>query len=162
AEGDLRAESRRPRGAPLLPDVAPGAEPPRRRPPVVHDDVRPRQHLHEPPGASVHSGSRRNDPPRARAAAGHAGRRLPRGGARTGSGSISYQRKMETGLENQCWKDSWDSIAFRNGELPGFPRATCELQGYAYDAKTRGARLARTVWKDDEYADRLERQAADL
>ena len=26
---------------------------------------------------------------------------------------------------------------------PGFPRATCELQGYAYDAKVRGARLAR-------------------
>ena len=33
-------------------------------------------------------------------------------------------------------------------ELPGFPRATCELQGYAYDAKVRGARLARLVWQD--------------
>jgi glycogen debranching enzyme len=84
-------------------------------------------------------------------------------GDRTGAGYISYQRKNEeTGLENQCWKDSWDSIAFRDGTLPGFPRATCELQGYAYDAKTRGARLARTVWHDDAYADRLEREAADL
>jgi glycogen debranching enzyme len=83
-------------------------------------------------------------------------------GNRTGSGYISYERKFETGLENQCWKDSWDSIAFRDGELPGFPRATCELQGYAYDAKTRGARLAREVWKDDAYAERLEREAADL
>ena len=54
----------------------------------------------------------------------------------------------ETGLENQCWKDSWDSISYADGRLPGFPRATCELQGYAYDAKVRGARLARTFWND--------------
>ena len=80
-----------------------------------------------------------------------------------GTGYIWYQRRNEeTGLENQCWKDSWDSISFRDGRLPGFPRATCELQGYAYDAKVRGARLARLVWKDDALAERLERQAADL
>jgi glycogen debranching enzyme len=80
-----------------------------------------------------------------------------------GNGYISYKRRNEkTGLENQCWKDSWDSISYRDGRLPGFPRATCELQGYAYDAKLRGARLARLVWKDPELADTLERQAADL
>ena len=80
-----------------------------------------------------------------------------------GNGYISYQRRNEkTGLENQCWKDSWDSISYRDGRLPGFPRATCELQGYAYDAKVRGARLARIVWKDPAFADELEKQAADL
>jgi glycogen debranching enzyme len=80
-----------------------------------------------------------------------------------GNGYVSYQRRNEkTGLENQCWKDSWDSISYRNGDLPGFPRATCELQGYAYDAKVRGARLARQVWKDPALADRLEKEAADL
>ena len=80
-----------------------------------------------------------------------------------GNGYIAYQRRNEkTGLENQCWKDSWDSISYRDGRLPGFPRATCELQGYAYDAKVRGARLARLVWKDPAYADRLEKEAADL
>jgi glycogen debranching enzyme len=80
-----------------------------------------------------------------------------------GNGYISYKRRNEkTGLENQCWKDSWDSISFSDGRLPGFPRATCELQGYAYDAKTRGARLARLVWKDEEFARRLEKEAADL
>jgi glycogen debranching enzyme len=80
-----------------------------------------------------------------------------------GNGYVSYKRRNEeTGLENQCWKDSWDSISFRDGRLPGFPRATCELQGYAYDAKVRGARLARTIWHDDELADRLEHEAADL
>ncbi len=80
-----------------------------------------------------------------------------------GNGYISYQRRnRKTGLENQCWKDSWDSISYRNGDLPGFPRATCELQGYAYDAKIRGARLARQIWKDEALADRLEKEAADL
>jgi glycogen debranching enzyme len=80
-----------------------------------------------------------------------------------GNGYISYQRRNEkTGLENQCWKDSWDSISYRDGRLAGFPRATCELQGYAYDAKMRAARLARDVWKDPEFASKLEKQAADL
>ena len=80
-----------------------------------------------------------------------------------GNGYVWYRRRNEeTGLENQCWKDSWDSISYRDGRLPGFPRATCELQGYAYDAKVRGARLARLVWKDAGLADRLEKQAADL
>jgi glycogen debranching enzyme len=78
-------------------------------------------------------------------------------------GYVWYKRRNEkTGLENQCWKDSWDSISFSDGRLPGFPRATCELQGYAYDAKTRGARLARLVWKDEQLAQRLEKEAADL
>jgi glycogen debranching enzyme len=80
-----------------------------------------------------------------------------------GNGYVAYKRRNEkTGLENQCWKDSWDSISYRDGSLPGFPRATCELQGYAYDAKMRGARLARAVWHDPEFADRLEKEAADL
>jgi glycogen debranching enzyme len=80
-----------------------------------------------------------------------------------GNGYIAYKRRnAETGLENQCWKDSWDSISYRDGRLPGFPRATCELQGYAYDAKVRGARLAREVWHDPAFAAQLEKEAADL
>ncbi len=80
-----------------------------------------------------------------------------------GNGYIWYRRRNEeTGLENQCWKDSPDSISYRDGRLPGFPRATAEQQGYAYDAKVRAARLARDIWKDATYADRLEREAADL
>jgi glycogen debranching enzyme len=81
----------------------------------------------------------------------------------TGRGYISYQRRNEqTGLENQCWKDSWDSISYRNGRIPGYPRTTCECQGYAYDAKLRGARLAREFWHDPGFAERLEREAAEL
>ena len=80
-----------------------------------------------------------------------------------GNGYISYKRRNEqTGIENQSWKDSWNSISYSDGRLPDFPRATCELQGYAYDAKLRGARLARLVWKDPAFADRLEQEAQDL
>ncbi|RIV37220.1 amylo-alpha-1,6-glucosidase [Micromonospora radicis] len=80
-----------------------------------------------------------------------------------GTGYVWYQtRNPRNGLENQCWKDSWDAISYSDGRLPTFPRATCELQGYAYDAKLRGARLARLYWNDPAYADRLEREAAEL
>jgi glycogen debranching enzyme len=80
-----------------------------------------------------------------------------------GTGYIWYERRnTDTGLENQCWKDSWDSISYRDGKLPPFPRATCEVQGYAYDAKLRAARLAREFWGDPAFADQLEREAAAL
>jgi glycogen debranching enzyme len=84
-------------------------------------------------------------------------------GDRDKDGYVEYERRVaKTGLENQCWKDSWDSIAFADGTLAPTPRATCELQGYVYDAKHRMARIARDVWGDAELADRLEREAADL
>ncbi|MFE9917190.1 glycogen debranching N-terminal domain-containing protein [Micromonospora sp. NPDC005553] len=81
----------------------------------------------------------------------------------TGDGYVRYQRRNERhGAVNQCWKDSPDSITSADDRQPAFPRATCELQGYAYDAKRRGARLAREFWDDPAYADRLEREAAAL
>ncbi|MFI0795681.1 glycogen debranching N-terminal domain-containing protein [Micromonospora rubida] len=80
-----------------------------------------------------------------------------------GNGYIWYERRnTDTGLENQCWKDSWDSISYRDGTLPPFPRATCEVQGYAYDAKVRAARMAREFWGDPAFAEQLEREAEQL
>lgn len=84
-------------------------------------------------------------------------------GDRDGDGYIEYNRRnTRTGLENQCWKDSWNSILFSDGTLSRLPRALCEIQGYAYDAKVRCARLAREIWDDPALADRLEREAAEL
>ena len=84
-------------------------------------------------------------------------------GDRDGDGYVEYQRRnIETGLENQCWKDSWDSIRFADGTIAKGPIATCEIQGYVYDVKVRCARLAREHWDDDELAVRLEREAAEL
>jgi glycogen debranching enzyme len=84
-------------------------------------------------------------------------------GDRDGDGYVEYERRNpETGLENQCWKDSWDSIKFADGRLAKLPRATCEIQGYVYDAKMRAARLARLAWNDPALAVRLETEAAQL
>jgi glycogen debranching enzyme len=83
-------------------------------------------------------------------------------GDRDGDGYVEYERGAETGLDNMCWKDSWNSILFADGTNSKLPRATCEIQGYVYDAKRRCARLARRVWNDPALADRLEREADDL
>src|SRR5205823_13156105 len=83
-------------------------------------------------------------------------------GDRDGDGYVEYERKTEAGLENQCWKDSWNSIVYPDGRLAPAPRATCEIQGYVYDAKARCARLAREVWGDAALADCLGREADDL
>ncbi len=83
-------------------------------------------------------------------------------GDRDRDGYVEYLRSGETGLENQCWKDSWNSILFADGSMSKLPRACCEIQGYVYDAKRRGARLARQFWGDGGLAERLERGAAEL
>ncbi|MFL5306433.1 MAG: glycogen debranching N-terminal domain-containing protein [Polyangia bacterium] len=83
-------------------------------------------------------------------------------GDRDQDGYVEYERRMDTGLDNQCWKDSWDSIAFADGTIAPTPRATCELQGYVYDAKRRCARLAREVWDDPALGERLDKEAEEL
>ncbi|HWI73673.1 MAG TPA: glycogen debranching N-terminal domain-containing protein, partial [Baekduia sp.] len=80
-----------------------------------------------------------------------------------GDGYVEYERRnAETGLLNQCWKDSWDSMQFADGTLAHGAIATCEIQGYVYDARRRTARLAREVWGDEALALRLDRQADEL
>lgn len=84
-------------------------------------------------------------------------------GDRDGDGYVEYERRnVESGLENQCWKDSWNSILFADGSLAKPPLATCEIQGYVYDAKVRAARLAREIWRDPILAERLEADASAL
>jgi glycogen debranching enzyme len=80
-----------------------------------------------------------------------------------GDGFVEYRtRNPETGLVNQAWKDSWNAIVHPDGTVAAHPHAVCEVQGYAYDARIRTARLAREVWDDPELADRLERDAETL
>jgi glycogen debranching enzyme len=87
---------------------------------------------------------------------------IERYGDRDGDGYLEYQTRSKEGLANQCWKDSWNSILFKDGAVAKGPIATCEIQGYAYDARMRMARLARDVWDDPQLAGRLERDAATL
>ena len=76
-----------------------------------------------------------------------------------GDGLISYQRGAETGLSNQGWKDSEDSIFHTDGRFPKGPIALLEVQGYAYAAWQAMADLAATLGDDRqaEWAAQAER-----
>ncbi|MDQ1734800.1 MAG: hypothetical protein QOH56_1051 [Pseudonocardiales bacterium] len=58
-----------------------------------------------------------------------------------GDGFLEYLDATGTGLANQGWKDSGDSIRFADGSLAEGPVALCEVQGYAYEAAMHGADL---------------------
>ena len=58
-----------------------------------------------------------------------------------GDGFLEYVDESGRGLANQGWKDSGDSIQWNDGRLATGPIALCEVQGYAYEAATRGAEL---------------------
>ncbi|MGW8376244.1 glycogen debranching N-terminal domain-containing protein [Streptomyces sp. ODS28] len=66
------------------------------------------------------------------------------------------------GPAHQCWRDSPGAICFADGSRAKGSVAVAAVQGYAYDALLRTARLARTVWGDKESADRWECAAEDL
>jgi glycogen debranching enzyme len=78
-----------------------------------------------------------------------------------GDGFIDYQRKAESGLANQGWKDSHDSVSHENGELASFPIALCEVQGYAYDARVQAAYMADRMGQP-MLADKLRKEAQHL
>jgi glycogen debranching enzyme len=59
-----------------------------------------------------------------------------------GDGFVEYARQTETGLVNQGWKDSYDSIFHADGALARGPIALCEVQGYVFAAKAHAAKLA--------------------
>jgi glycogen debranching enzyme len=81
-----------------------------------------------------------------------------------GDGYVEYRKRSDSdkALDNHCWKDSDNSILFADGRKAEPPIATCEQQGYAYDARLRAARLMREVWDDEETAKRLEHDAEKL
>ncbi|MEO6796843.1 MAG: glycogen debranching N-terminal domain-containing protein [Candidatus Dormibacter sp.] len=85
---------------------------------------------------------------------------IERYGDLDGDGYLEHRTRSSKGLVNQGWKDSWNSMLFADGRVAEGPIAVCEVQGYAYDARLRAARLARSIWNDTGLADRLEADAA--
>jgi glycogen debranching enzyme len=83
-------------------------------------------------------------------------------GDRDGDGFVEYGKRSEGGLDNQSWKDSWDSQRFSDGTIAQPPIAPVEVQGYVFDAKRRLAELAREVWRERALAERLESDAKEL
>ncbi|MDE2183558.1 MAG: amylo-alpha-1,6-glucosidase [Alphaproteobacteria bacterium] len=57
-------------------------------------------------------------------------------------GLLTYARGKDTGLANQGWKDSEDSIFHADGRMVHGPVALVEVQGYAFAAFRAMARLA--------------------
>ncbi len=78
-----------------------------------------------------------------------------------GDGFVEYDPKSPTGLANQGWKDSGDSIFHEDGRLAQGPIALCEVQGYVYAAKRHAARLAAVLGEEDAAA-RLSQEAEAL
>jgi glycogen debranching enzyme len=58
-----------------------------------------------------------------------------------GDGFLEYLDPTGRGLANQGWKDSGDSVQWRDGSLATGPIALCEVQAYAYEAARGGAAL---------------------
>lgn len=70
-----------------------------------------------------------------------------------GDGFLDYIDRLGTGLANQGWKDSGDSIQWRDGSLAEGPIALCEVQAYAYEAALAGAALLEEFGDETDAAD---------
>jgi glycogen debranching enzyme len=75
-----------------------------------------------------------------------------------GDGFLEYRRRRDSGLVNQGWKDSGDAIFHADGRLAEPSIALCEVQGYAYLARSLAAGMAGRRG-DTELAARLAEQA---
>ena len=82
-------------------------------------------------------------------------------GDRDGDGFVEYARRAETGLVQQGWKDSSDSVFQGDGSLAAAPIALCEVQSYVYAAKYGLSMLAKDLG-DEALADRLVVEASTL
>ncbi|MGH9474921.1 MAG: amylo-alpha-1,6-glucosidase [Terriglobales bacterium] len=62
----------------------------------------------------------------------------------------AFQTRSSQGVKNQGWKDSGDALIYPDGALVPDPIASCEIQGYAYEAKLR---LCELLWLAGERAE---------
>jgi glycogen debranching enzyme len=76
-------------------------------------------------------------------------------------GFVEYARQTESGLSQQGWKDSSDSIFHADGRLARGPVALCEVQAYVFAAKSRMAGIADDLGFQDR-AEELRTQAENL
>jgi glycogen debranching enzyme len=69
-----------------------------------------------------------------------------------GDGFIEYARGAQTGLANQGWKDSHDSIFHADGRMAEGPIALVEVQGYAFAARKAASTCAKVLGLNDRAA----------
>ena len=63
-------------------------------------------------------------------------------GDKDGDGFLEYERRCDTGLIHQGWKDSDDAVFHHDGTPAQGAIAMCEVQGYAYAAYKAAGILA--------------------
>jgi glycogen debranching enzyme len=78
-----------------------------------------------------------------------------------GDGFLEYAKQSPTGLVNQGWKDSHDSVMHSDGKLAQAPIRLCEVQAYAFRARMGMSQLARLMG-DSELAATLRMEALEL
>src|SRR5690606_15012858 len=76
-------------------------------------------------------------------------------------GFVEYRRQRDTGLVNQGWKDSLDSVFHADGSLAEGPIALCEVQAYVYGAWKEAGYMAHRLGHKAE-RERCERKAEDI
>jgi glycogen debranching enzyme len=69
-----------------------------------------------------------------------------------GDGLVEYARGAQTGLSNQGWKDSHDSVFHADGRLAEGPIALVEVQGYAYAARLAASICAQALGLEERAA----------
>jgi glycogen debranching enzyme len=82
-------------------------------------------------------------------------------GDRDGDGFVEYHRRRPTGLVQQGWKDSHDSVFHADGTIADGPIALCEVQGYVYAARRAAADMADALGHS-AFAAELLKQAEEL
>jgi glycogen debranching enzyme len=86
---------------------------------------------------------------------------IDRDGDLDGDGFQEYCSRSSKGIKNQSWKDSGHAVVYPDGKEVEPPIATCELQGYVFDAKLRMAEVFDVLGQSARAAE-LRRQAAEL
>jgi len=86
---------------------------------------------------------------------------IDRYGDLDGDGLVEYAQHSRTGVRNQGWKDSYNSLTESYGDPAPLPAALVEVQGYVYRAKKGLARIFRKLGRLVE-ADRLQAEAEEL
>jgi len=74
-------------------------------------------------------------------------------------GLLEYKTAIPKGIENQSWKDSWDSYFHKDGTMANHEQgiASIEVQRVAYDALLDAAELSQDPAKEKEFLDRAEK-----
>jgi glycogen debranching enzyme len=86
---------------------------------------------------------------------------IDRDGDRDGDGFVEYARHSASGLVQQGWKDSQDSVFHADGSLADPPIALCEVQAYVYAARQQAAIVADALGEPTRAAG-LRQQAEEL